>query len=79
MWLLDISHQYSTQQSFQATGCFSTKTVSQLVEDSDFCQMSERMLDELGFLLTTTELTARVATDLATRDAAPIFPEPTQM
>ena len=30
-WLIH-SYQYSTQQSFQATGCFSTQTVSPLVD-----------------------------------------------
>ena len=51
---LVFSHQYSTQQFFQATGCFSTQTEAHWGKTNDAChfdfyQTLERMFAMLGF------------------------------
>ena len=54
MCFLVYSHQYSTQQSSQATGYFSTLAHRWKTNDAcrnDFCQTSERKLAEPGFKL----------------------------
>ena len=71
MRFLVFLHQYITH-TFQATGCFSTKTLHQPISERRMthvimtCQKLERMLAELGFKLTTPGLMACIATDWAT-------------
>ena len=67
---LFFSHQFSTQQYSQATGCFSYRLSpfndwwkTNEVCHSDFCHTSERELAEQGLNLTTPGLTAYIPTE----------------
>ena len=69
---LAFSYQYSTQQSFQATGCFSTLTLIPLVGrrltlvvQAVVKLRTSRMMVEIMLELTAPGLRARVATNLA--------------